>query len=623
MKVKAEMTSEFHPIKVVAHPIHIETRNDGVQIINSEQALHEYARCWTDQLEYWAEKTPEQMFVAQRDEQGEWQKFTYAQTVKRVRQIASWLLTQPVSVERPIVFLCGNSVEHLMLALAGMYVGIAHAPVSPAYSLIATDYSKLQHIFEILTPGLIVVDELAPYENAIQSVCQDTATPVAVIKGDITAQKITNPTISFSTFWDFPESSDVDVENAKVSGDSIAKILFTSGTTGMPKGVINTQRMICANQVMIHQVMQFLKDQPPIMVDWLPWNHTFGGNHNIGIALYNGGSLYLDDGKPTEKLFAKTLQNLAEISPTVYFNVPKGFELLVKNLKANQELAEKFFARLQFTFFAAAGLAQHIWDDLDALAIQYTGKKIPMLTGLGCTETAPSATFASVEESTSGVIGVPAPGVSIKLVPNEGKLEARVKAETVMPGYWRQPELTAKAFDEEGYYCLGDAFAYLDENAPQRGFRFDGRVSEDFKLDSGTWVSAGTLRAKLISSFAPFVQDVVLCGTNRGYITALVFPDWAHCQAIMPHDLVETNEQMIAHSAVRDAFQQKLVEFAKNSTGSSTVVQRILLQAVPPSIDAHEVTDKGSLNQRAVQAHREDQIEILYQEPLSDLVISV
>ncbi len=621
------MNGEFHPIKVVAHPISIEKREDGVQIINSQKALDDYARCWTDQLEYWADKTPDQLFVAERDAQGEWQKVTYAQAVTRVRKIASWLLTQPVSVERPIVFLCGNSLEHLMLALAGMYVGIAHSPLSPAYSLIATDYTKLQGIFDILTPGMIVVDELAPYEKAIQAVCHDDQIPVMVLKGNTlenaVAAKIANPVIFFQSAWDYPESAAVDVENAKVNGDTIAKILFTSGTTGMPKGVINTQRMICANQVMIHQVMQFLKDQPPIMVDWLPWNHTFGGNHNIGIALYNGGSLYLDDGKPTEKLFAKTLRNLAEVSPTVYFNVPKGFELLVKHLKADSELAEKFFARLQFTFFAAAGLAQHIWDDLDVLSIEYTGKKIPMVTGLGCTETAPSATFASVEESTSGVIGVPAPGVSIKLVPNEGKLEARVKAVTVMPGYWRQPELSAKSFDEEGFYCLGDAFAYLDENAPQRGFRFDGRVSEDFKLDSGTWVSAGTLRAKFISAFAPFVQDVVLCGTNRGYITALIFPDWAHCQAILPHDLQETNEDIIAHSAVRDAFKQKLVAFAKQSTGSSTVVERILLQAVPPSIDAHEITDKGSLNQRAVQAHREDQIALLYQEPLSDLVISL
>lgn len=617
------MSVGFHPIKVVAHPIEVIKQDDGVQIINSQKPLDAFARCWTDQLEYWAKEAPDRVFVAQRDEQGEWDEITYSEAVTRARRIASWLLTQPVSTERPIVFLCGNSAEHLMLALAGMYVGIAHSPLSPAYSLIATDYAKLQGIMDILTPGLIVVDELAPYEKAIKAVCRDEQTPVMVIKGDTQAQQIANPTMSYEACLTLPISEQVDVENAKVNGDTVAKILFTSGTTGMPKGVINTQRMICANQVMIHQVMQFLKDQPPIMVDWLPWNHTFGGNHNVGIALYNGGSLYLDDGKPTEKLFDKTLKNLAEISPTVYFNVPKGFELLVKKLKEDDEFAKKFFSRLQFTFFAAAGLAQHIWDDLDALAIQYTGKKIPMLTGLGCTETAPSATFASVEESTSGVIGVPAPGVSIKLVPNEGKLEARVKAVTVMPGYWRQPELTAKAFDEDGYYCLGDAFAYLDEQAPQRGFRFDGRVSEDFKLDSGTWVSAGTLRAKFISALAPFAQDVVLCGTNRGYITAMVFPDWAHCKAILPHDLVETNEEVIAHDAVRQAFKDKLVECAKHNTGSSTLVKRIILQAAPPSIDAHEVTDKGSLNQRAVQTNRQDQVELLYQEPIAPQVISL
>ncbi|MBJ7538565.1 feruloyl-CoA synthase [Marinomonas transparens] len=617
------MNVGFHPIKVVAHPIEVAKLADGVQIVSSQKPLGDYARCWTDQLEYWAKQAPERVFVAQRNAQGEWDEVTYAEAVIRARKIASWLLTQPVSVERPIVFLCGNSVEHLMLALAGMYVGIAHAPVSPAYSLVATDYTKLKNIFDILTPGLIVVDDLAPFEKAIKAVCSDTQTPVVVIKGDTTAQQIVNPTIAFQTLWDTPENTAIDAENAKVDGNTIAKILFTSGTTGAPKGVINTQRMICANQVMIHQVMQFLTDQPPIMVDWLPWNHTFGGNHNVGIALYNGGSLYLDDGKPTEKLFAKTLKNLADIAPTVYFNVPKGFELLVHHLQADGELAKKFFSRLQFTFFAAAGLAQHIWDDLDNLAIQYTGKKIPMLTGLGCTETAPSATFASVEESTSGVIGVPAPGVSIKLVPNEGKLEARVKAVTVMPGYWRQPELTAKAFDADGFYCLGDAFKYLDEQQPQRGFRFDGRVSENFKLDSGTWVSAGNLRAHFISAFAPLVQDAVICGSNRSFISAMVFLDWAHCRAILPGNETVSNEDLIHHPLVCDAFQQKLNEFAKQGTGGATLVKRIILQAVPPSIDAHEITDKGSLNQRAVQEHRQDQLERLYQEPLSDRVISL
>ncbi|MBJ7554389.1 feruloyl-CoA synthase [Marinomonas spartinae] len=617
------MNGEFHPIKVTAHPIDIEYREDGVQIISSQKALNDYARCWTDRLALWADKTPDQVFVAQRNDNGEWDEVTYSQALQRIRQIASWLIKQPVSLERPIVFLCGNSVEHLMLALAGMYVGIAHSPVSPAYSLIATDYTKLKHIFDVLTPGLIVVDDLAPYERAIQAVCSDTSTPVAVIKGDVKPQKITNPTISFDAFWDHPLDPVIEAKNAEVNGDTVAKILFTSGTTGLPKGVTNTQRMICANQVMIHQVMQFLAEKPPVMVDWLPWNHTFGGNHNVGIALYNGGALYLDDGKPTEKLFDKTLKNIVDVKPTVYFNVPKGFELLVKHLKADSALAESFFSRLQFTFFAAAGLAQHIWDDLDALAIQYTGKKIPMLTGLGCTETAPSATFASVEESASGVIGVPAPGVTVKLVPNEGKLEARVKAVTTMPGYWRQPELNKKAFDEEGFYCLGDAFAYVDEQNPHRGFRFDGRVSEDFKLDSGTWVSSGVIKAKLISALAPFVQDVVICGSNAGFVTAMVFPDWNHCRAIMPGYEEVSYEDIIRDSNVREAFREKLVEFAQLSTGSSTLVKRIILQSKAASIDAHEITDKGSLNQRAVQDNRPDQIALLYQEPVADEVISI
>lgn len=617
------MNSGFHPIKVVAHPIDVTKRDDGSQIIHSQKALGDYARCWTDRLAYWAEQKPDAVFVAQRNEVGEWEEVTYAQTLVRVRELASWLLTQPVSLEHPIVFLCGNSVEHLMLALAGMYIGVAHSPISPAYSLVAKDYTKLKHIFNVLTPGLIVVDELAPYENAISSVCQDKKTPVVVLKGNIVPERITNPTLSYQEFRHYPITREIEEKNAEVDEGTIAKILFTSGTTGMPKGVINTNRMMCANQVMIHQVMQFLAEEPPVMVDWLPWNHTFGGNHNVGIALYNGGSLYLDDGKPTEALFDKTLRNLTDIAPTVYFNVPKGFELLVKHLQKDDALARQFFSRLKFTFFAAAGLAQHIWDDLDQLAIKYTGKKIPMVTGLGCTETAPSATFASVEESSSGVIGVPAPGVTIKLIPNEGKLEARVKAVTVMPGYWRQPELTAKAFDEEGFYCLGDAFAYLDENEPQRGFRFNGRVSEDFKLDSGTWVSAGTLRAKFIGAFAPLVQDIVICGENQGFVSALVFLDQIHCRAALTNGQNLSLDELVNNEELREMLRQKLIAFSKESTGSSTLVQRMLIQSQPPSIDAHEITDKGSLNQKAVQANRPDQVALLYQESVADEVISL
>ncbi|SBT16640.1 Carboxylic acid reductase [Marinomonas gallaica] len=616
------MTSEFHPIKVVSHSVAIEKRDNGEQIISCQTELAEYARCLTDRLVYWAERTPEVVFVAQRDDNDEWDKYTYAEALDKVRQLASWLIEQPVSPERPIAFLSGNSLEHLMLAMAGYYIGVPHAPVSPAYSLVATDYAKLKHVIDLLTPGLIVVDKLAPYEKAIKAV-SDGDVPVAVMYGDTAPELISNPTVSFAQFWQHPKSPAIEELNAEVSGDTVAKILFTSGTTGMPKGVMNTHRMLCANAVMIRDTMAFLADEPPVMVDWLPWNHTFGGNHNVSIALYNGGSFYLDDGKPTEAHFHKTLNNLAEVAPTVYFNVPKGFELLVKKLQQDDELARKFFSRLQFMFFAAAGMAQHIWDDIDALAIQYTGKKIPILTGLGATETAPSVTFASIEESASGVIGKPAPGVILKLVPNEGKLEARVKAVTVMPGYWRQPELTAKSFDDEGFYCLGDAIAYLDENKPERGFRFDGRVSEDFKLDSGTWVSAGTLRAKFISAFAPLVQDVVLCGTNRSFITGLVFPDVVYCQTLVDNGSALSTKELVEHPIIRAVFEEKLKAFKAQGTGSSTVVDRILLQHEAPCIDAHEVTDKGSLNQRNVQDYRADQVDELYQEPKSVSVISV
>jgi len=613
------MLSDFHPINVVNHSVDIEDREDGSQIVRCNTRLDDYARTLTDRLEFWAENAPDRVFLAQRGPDDQWDKLTYADALKEVRAIGTWLLKQNLSAERPLAILSGNSIEHLMMAVGAMYIGVPYSPISTAYSLISSDFGKLRHVLDTITPGLIFVDNLGPYRDAIDTVAPDT--PVVAIHSDHAMDGCRNPVTHYQHLLQQTDAESLAKANQQVDGDTIAKFLFTSGSTGMPKAVINTQSMLCANQTMINSVLAFLKDEPPVMLDWLPWNHTFGGNHNAGIALYNGGTLYIDDGKPTENAIDITLNNLRDVVPTVYFNVPKGYELLVKKLREHPDIAKSFFSRLKLMYFAAAGLSQHIWDALDELAIEHTGKKVPMLTGLGSTETAPAALFASIEECASGVIGVPAPGVEIKLVPNGGKLEARLKAPTITPGYWRAPELTAKAYDEEGYYCLGDAFKYIDPENPDRGFRFDGRVSEDFKLDTGTWVSAGTLRAHVIHFFAPYIQDVVIAGHDKGYVSAMAFPDWQHCRELVTGGSELDTSELLQHPHLRETFKNKLIEMAAHATGSSTKVQRMLLLADPPEIDKHEVTDKGSINQRAVLENRANLVEKLYSEqPDSDII---
>ncbi|AQU84371.1 MULTISPECIES: feruloyl-CoA synthase [unclassified Halomonas] len=600
------MSHPFRDVRLGSATAELIQRPDGTQLLSVAEPLGDYPDTMLDCLEHWAAQAPERIFVARRDVNGEWQRLSYAETLSRVRHLAQGLLDKGLSVERPLAILSGNSIEHLLLALAAMYVGIPFAPISPAYSLVSKDYGKLRHIVELLTPGLLVVDKEEDFSSALAAVRAYDCACIAVDPvGTGNAQ-------AFAELWDTPLTEAVDAARAAVTPESIAKILFTSGSTGMPKGVINTHRMLCANQEMLASQMPFLRDQPPVLVDWLPWNHTFGGNHNIGIVLYNGGSLYIDDGRPVPGEFENTIANLREISPTVYFNVPKGFEILVDYLKRDESLRQTFFARLNAMFFAAAGLSQHIWDELDRLAIQTLGCKVGMLTGLGATETAPSAMFASLEESRSGVVGLPARGVTIKLVPNGGKLECRVKGPSVMPGYWRQPEVTAKSFDEEGFYCLGDAVKFIDPDEPQRGMRFDGRITEDFKLDTGTWVSVGPLRARVVEAGAPHVKDAVIAGIDKPYVSVLIFPDLEKCRKLAGLDKSANASTVLASSAVRERFQQMLRDLDLHSTGSSTRIRRALLLDEPPRLDANEITDKGSLNQRAVLENRAQAVAELY-----------
>lgn len=577
-------------------------------LVTPDEPLGAYPKILTDRVAHWASEFPDRICIAKRGASGGWRQLTYSEIWQAIRSVGEALLGFGLSAERPVMILSENDLEQFILTLAGQHVGIPVAPISPPYSLVSKDLGRLRHISKLLTPGLIFAADGVRYGRAIAAIAGDD-TQIVVTH----SPPASRAAILFSQLLETAPSNAVDSAHAAISADDVAKFLFTSGSTAMPKGVINTHRMICSNLQMINQVFGFLEEEPPVLVDWLPWNHTFGGNHNTGISLYNGGTFYIDDGRPGLDSFRETLRNLREISTTVFFNVPKAYEGLLPALRSDPKLRDTFFRRLKLLFYAAAGLSQPMWDAYRALAQEACGERILMVTGLGATETAPMAIQTTWETDHAGVIGIPVPGVELKLVPRDEKLEARVRGPNITPGYWRQPELTKKVFDEEGFYSFGDAVRFVDANDVNKGFLFDGRFSEDFKLASGTWVSVGPLRARIMSHFAPFVRDVVIAGHDRDDVGMLIFADLNSCCSLFAGQSSNVPAaEILSHGLVRARFQSLLVSFAEQSTGSSTRIARAVLVEEPPSLDAGEVTDKGSLNQRAVLDRRAELVEALY-----------
>jgi feruloyl-CoA synthase len=595
----------------------LERRADGTQIVRSTQPLPQYPDKLTARLDHWANVTPKRAFIAQRGPDGGWRQLTYEDARDQARGIGQALIDRGLSAERGVAILSDNDIEHALLALAALYVGVPYAPISPPYALVSSDFGKLRHVLGLFTPGLVFAANGARFERPLRAVVPKD---VEVVTGDDPPAGL-NAT-RFEDLAATRATAAVDAAHAGVGPETIAKILFTSGSTGLPKGVINTQRMLCSNQAMLAHYFAFFRDEPPVLVDWLPWNHTFGGNHNFGLVLYNGGTLWIDEGKPVPNGIEKTVQNLREVAPTIYFNVPKGFEMLVPYLREDEALRRRFFSRLNMMFYSGAGMPQHLWDDLERLEIEACGERIAMRTGLGATESAPFALVCSKEVNRPGAIGLPVPGVELKLVPSGDKLEARLKGPNITPGYWRQADLTRKAFDEEGFYCLGDAVRFLDPTDPNKGFLFDGRISEDFKLITGTWVSVGVLRAEIIRRMAPFVSDVVIAGHDRNDIRILIFPDLFACRDLCLDFARDVSPaELLARPEVREKFQTLVDDLASTSTGSSTRIAAAILADEPASLDKGEITDKGSLNQRAVLQHRNGLVEELYGEETSPRVI--
>jgi len=607
------------PIRAVRlgpQEVDVERRADGTMILRSSQPLGPYPGKLTERLDHWAKATPDRVFMAERDASGGWRTVTYAQARAEARAIGAALFARKLSAERPIAILSGHSIDHALLELGALYVGVPHAPVSPAYSLVSGDFARLRAIVELITPGLVFAADGKAFARAID----------AVVPKDVEIVVGANaPAGRRATLFADLRANDgkaVDAAHAAVGPDTIAKFLFTSGSTGTPKCVINTQRMWCANQMMLKQGLAYFEDEPPVIVDWAPWHHTAGGNHDVGLVLYNGGTFYIDDGKPMPGAIDETVRNLREVAPTWYFTVPKGYEALLPHLKADAELRRTFFSRLKVLWFAGAGIAQHVFDEIQALAVETCGERILFLTGFGSTETAPCALARTWATENAANMGLPAAGMELKLVPFEGKLEARVRGPNITPGYWRQPDFTAAAFDEEGFYRLGDTFKFADPNDPKQGLLFDGRIAEDFKLSTGTWVSVGPLRAHFVNACAPYVRDVVFAGRDRDDITALVFPDVEACRTLGPHKAPDAPAaEIVERFEVRQHFAALLSQMARASTGSSNRIARVILCTEQPSMDKGEMTDKGSINQRAVLANRAALVEELYRDEESPRVI--
>jgi feruloyl-CoA synthase len=587
-------TAAFRPVDLGPLDVAIEPGRDGNFYARSPFGLGNYEAKATLWLDRWAALRPDHIFLGERRGSA-WETITYAEARRKARMLAQALLGRGLGAERPLAILSGNSITHALLGLAALYAGIPYAPLSPAYSLASQDFARLRNIVDLLTPGLVFADDGALYARALASlqpemprlVCTSPAPGAELLDALLTTK----------------ETSALDRTHMAVGSETIAKFMFTSGSTAAPKAVVTTHKMLCANQAMISHVLRFIESEPPVLVDWLPWSHSFGGNQNFNLVLAHGGTLYIDKGRPTPEGIATTLANLRDVSPTLHFNVPAGMEALLPHFANDKKLAANFFHHLRLTFFAGAPLSRATYDQWDDAALAACDANILTMSGYGATESGPATTFWTPHIRAEGGVGLPLPGSELKFVPHDEKLEVRVKGPNVTPGYWREAHATSQAFDDEGFFRLGDALRLAEPQRPKLGFAFDGRINEDFKLATGTWVSTGPLREAFLAAFAPYAKDAVIAGEGALFAAALVFPDFEACRRLGP-GAEATASEMVAHPALRARFQTLLDDFAASTSGSSRRVARLLLLAAPPVAGADELTEKGGINQRAVLANR-------------------
>jgi feruloyl-CoA synthase len=588
----------------------IERRSDGSIRMRLAEPLQDYPRRYTDRLVHWATITPERVFMGRRPpggpKLGAWETLSFGATHDKVRAIGQALLDRSLGVDRPVMILSENDFDNQLLALACTHVGVPYVPVSPAYSLLSQDHARLKLLNGLVRPGLVYASSSRVYGAAARAAFPQ-AEFVASDGGEATP---------FDTLLAVQPSRAVDDAYDAIRPEHVAKLLFTSGTTGVPKGVMLTHRMLCSNRQQVVQAMPFNLESPPILVDWLPWHHTFGGTNNVGLALYCGGSYYLDPGKPTPEAIQPSVDALREISPTLYFNTPAGLAALLPHLRDDVELLQSFFARLQLIYYGGAVLPSHTWAGLDEVAVRHTGQRILIVSGMGSTECGPVPATNVRDPRREAIVGLPVAGVDIKLVPVDDKLELRARGDCITPGYWNDAERTAVSFDEEGYFCLGDAATFVDPAHPDRGLRFDGRIAENFKLASGTWVHVGALRSAAVAAFSPLALDVVIAGSGQDHVAALVFPDIAACRAL-DADLPAGADAatVLASARVRERFQQQLDALAASGTGSSNRVVRVVLESEPATLDTGEMTAKSSLSPATVLRQRAHVVAELFAQP--------
>jgi feruloyl-CoA synthase len=597
----------FRPVRLGSTAASAERRADGSVLLKSKEELLSYPENLSQRLHHWAREAPQRTFLAQRKPNGDWRHVTFADALLKARALGQALLDRGLNAERPVMILSENDLENAILALGALYVGVPYVPVSPSYSLLATDFAKLRRIADSIRPGLVFAASGQRYAKAIDAVFASSTEIVIARDPEGTSRATTFDQLLATT-----PSSAVDAAYEAVEAESIAKVLFTSGSTGFPKGVLFSHRMLCSNRQQVVQSLPFLVDEPPTLVDWLPWHHTFGGTQNLGIALYSGGSFYIDEGRALPELVMPTVQNLREIAPTIYFNTPKGFDALIPHFRRERALRERFFSRLQLIYYGGAKLPEPTWAALDELAIDTIGARVLIVSGLGSTEAGPTLTTTNWDPQRQALAGLPVPGVLVKLAPVGGKLELRCKGPCVTQGYWRDDRATRLAFDEEGFYCLGDAIKLIDPERPERGLRFDGRIADNFKLTSGTWVNVFQLRESILNACAPYVRDVVIAGHDRDFIGALVFPDLEACRQLCGALPAAPAREVLENSIVRARFRELFLRLKGEATGGSYRIERFIVEAAPPTLDTGEATDKSTVSQRAVLERRAETVAALF-----------
>jgi feruloyl-CoA synthase len=608
----------FRKIEWLKRDIDVERRPDGVVVLKSRIPLQTYEKHIPASLAKWAKQAPERTWLAQRaGTERQWRKVSYGEAKRTVDALTQGLLNLGIADGRPVAILSGNSIEHALMTQAAMQARLPAAPVSPAYSLMSQDHLKLKYLFNLIKPAVVMVQDGPTFEKSLKALDLTGVTVVHVARPCDGIKSV-----SYADLAATPVTSAVEESIAKITPDTVGKLLFTSGSTGMPKAVINTQEMMCANAAMMMQVRPRDPNGPvATMLDWMPWNHTMGGNAAFHPILVDGGTLYIDDGRPMPGLFEETLKNLHEVSPTYYANVPAGYAALAAAMEKDDALCRSFFRNLGIMAYGGARLPDDLYDRMQALAVKTTGERIVFYTGWGSTETAPTATGTYWDTERVGLIGLPFPGVELKLMPCGSKYELRLRGINVTPGYFGQPDLTKKMFDEEGFYCIGDAGVFVDDNDPLQGIIFAGRVVEDFKLTTGTFVHVGSLRTDAIAAATPAVHDALVAGQDREFVGLLAWPNLHACRQIVGN-ADATFEDVIKHPDVIACVKRGLEAHNTACKGSSMRVARAMLMAEPPSIDGNELTDKGYINQRAGLERRAALVEKLYADrPGEDVIV--